>query len=288
MLRYSEVVNVFAAAAEAQRTGRSAALVTVIDVGGSTPRSASSRMLVHADGELVGTIGGGAIEHHAIQQALEALEMGVPRRIQAHLTRDLGMCCGGSMEVYIEPLAPREPFVLFGAGHVAHALAPMLRALDFDVTVVDDRDEWCTAERFAGCTLHRGDPVAFAEQLEGGALAYWMITTHDHALDQRLVEVLLPRRFAWLGLIGSRGKVARFLVRLRAAGMDEALFRRLSAPVGLDLGAETPAEIAVSICSELVRVRRRHTAAPAPLSQSPLPARGGDGTAIAPRLETSD
>lgn len=277
-------MDVFAAAAEAWRTGRRAALCTVIGVGGSAPRSAGARMLVHEDGTIVGTIGGGAIEHRVMKAAVEAIAGRRPVRFAVHLTHDLGMCCGGRMEVYIEPLQGREPFVIFGAGHVAAATAPLLAALDFDVTVVDARDELATAERFPGCTVLCVDPLATAEELAGGDASFWLVTTHDHKLDQDLVEVLLPKPCAWIGMIGSRAKVARFLVRYRAAGLDEALFRKLAAPVGLDIGAETPAEIAVSIAAEVVRVRRRVSRSVQPLSEEPLAARGGDGRAVPPAL----
>lgn len=275
-------MDVFAAAAEAWRTGRRAALVTVIEAGGSTPRTSGARMLVYGDGTIVGTIGGGAIEHRARQAAVEAIERGRPARLAAHLTRDLGMCCGGRMEVYIDPVQGRVPMVVFGAGHVARATVPMLHALDFDVTVVDERDELAIPEAFPHATLHTSDPLAYARQLTDDPQAHWLIVTHDHRLDQDLVELLLPKTCAWIGMIGSRAKVARFLVRYRAAGVPEALFRKLSAPVGLDLGAETPAEIAVAIAAELVRVRRRADRPPVPLSALPLEARGGDGTARPP------
>lgn len=277
-------MDVFAAAIDAVRSGTPSALATVILAGGSTPRSAGARMLVRSDGSTVGTIGGGAVEYRVVAEALEAIAQGRPRRFEAHLTRDLGMCCGGRMEVYIEPLTPRERVVLFGAGHVARALAPLLVALDFDVLVVDERDDYATPERFPDCDVRCADPRAFAAALPGGPREHWFVTTHDHQLDQDLVEALLPRECAWLGLIASRAKVARFLVRYRAAGLDPSLFRKLSSPAGLDLGAETPAEIAVSIAAELVRVRRRSARPPAPLSELPLAARGGDGKAVPPAL----
>lgn len=239
-------------------------------------------MLVHADGTLVGTIGGGALEHRVVQVALEVLRTGRPERFEAHLVRDLGMCCGGKVEVYVEPLQARVPLVVFGAGHVAHAVAPVLLALDFDVTVVDERDELNTAERFPGCARVVEDARAWARSLPEDPDAHYLVVTHDHQLDQDLVETLLPRPCAWIGMIGSRGKVARFLVRYRAAGLDEALFAKLCAPVGLDIGAETPAEIAVSIAAELVRVRRRADRPPVPLSAIPIDARGGDGKATPP------
>lgn len=278
-------MNVFAAAARAWRTGEPAAFATVIAANGSTPRHAGARMLIRADGSTVGTIGGGELEHRATAVALRVIETGRPERLSLDLVRDLGMCCGGQTEVYVEPLSVRQPFVIFGAGHVAHAVAPLLRALDYEVTVVDDRDELATSDRFPGCTVHVVDPRRYVEELSGSSDAHWLIVTHDHKLDQDLLEVLLPKECAWVGMIGSKAKVARFLVRYRAAGIDEALFRKLSAPVGLDVGAETPAEIAVSIAAELIRVRRNARQDPTPLSWIPLDARGGDGKAWPPAWE---
>lgn len=266
-------MHVLQAAVEAIQSGRPAALVWVLEVGGSTPRSPGSRMLVYADGSSLGTIGGGAVEHQVIAAAVEVIRAGVPRRYEAHLTRDLGMCCGGEMAFFIEPLETREPLAIYGAGHVAHALAPMAVALGFQVTVVDERDELNNAERFPDCSRVATDPVLHAEELERG---YALVVTHDHALDQDLVNALLPNdALTWVGMIGSKVKVTRFLIRLRAAGMDDALLQRLCAPVGLDIGAETPTEIAVAIAGELVRVRRHADRSPAPLSSVEIPARNG-------------
>lgn len=275
-------MRVLEAAAAAVREGRPAALVTVVGVDGSAPRSSGARMLVYADGAIVGTVGGGAWEHRLVREALDALGEGRPRRVTVHLTRDLGMCCGGAMDGFIEPLQLREQLVIYGAGHVGAATARLAHQLDFEVIVVDDRPEWLNIERFPNSQLHLKDPRRMLDGLPRGPQAYHLVVTHDHGLDQDLVEALLPQPLAWLGLIGSRAKVSRFFLRLRAGGMDPALFDRLSAPVGLDIGAETPDEIAVSICAELVRVRRRVARPPLPLSEIPLPARGGDGVAHPP------
>jgi xanthine dehydrogenase accessory factor len=266
-------MNVFAAAAEAWRTGRRAAFATVIGEHGSTPRSSGARMLVYADGSSVGTIGGGRLEHEVVRLAVEVIRTGRPQRFDQHLVRDLGMCCGGRVEVWVEPLQVRVPFVMFGAGHVAHALAPILVALDYDVTVVDDRPELARAERFAGCAVVSTDPVEYARGIEGHPDAHWLVVTHDHQIDQAVAEILLPKNSAWIGLIGSKGKISRFLVRFAAAGLDPALFHKLRGPVGLDLGAETPAEIAVAIAAELVRVRRGVDRPAVPMSELPLRAR---------------
>jgi xanthine dehydrogenase accessory factor len=240
-------------------------------------------MVVHRDGSIVGSVGGGAWEHRVIREALAALEEGVPRTVRLNLTRDLGMCCGGSMEAFVEPLEPTPDLVVYGAGHVGAATARMASAAGFRVTVVDERDELLEEASLPDAVRRvEGDPRRMMDRLPNGPLSHHLVVTHDHSLDQDLVETLLPTDLAWIGLIASRAKVARFFVRFRAAGMDPDLFTRLSAPVGLDIGAETPEEIAVSIVAELVRVRRRTNRTPAPLSQAELPARGG--VAVAPAL----
>ncbi len=184
------------------------------------------------------------------------------------------------MSVYIEPIHPRERLVVYGAGHVAAALAPVAEALAFDLTIVDDRDDLNTPERFPHATRRLDDARHHAQGLADDPRRYVLIVTHDHKLDQDLCETLLPLQHHWIGMIGSRAKVAKFFVRLRSAGMPEALFKKLCAPVGLAIGAESPAEIAVSIAGELVRVRRDQRAVPQPLSANPIPARGGDGMAV--------
>jgi xanthine dehydrogenase accessory factor len=274
---------VLQAATEAMAAGRPAALVTVTHVNGSAPRHGGARMVVHGDGSIVGSIGGGAWEHRVIAEALAALATGAPRSIRAHLTRDLGMCCGGAMEAFVEPLESTPDLVVYGAGHVGAATARMAAAAGFRVTVVDERDELLEDAALPDRVNRvEGDPRRLLAQLPSGPLSHHLVVTHDHSLDQDLVERLLPTDLAWVGLIASRAKVTRFFVRFRASGMDPALFTRLSAPVGLDIGAETPEEIAVSIVAELIRVRRRAHRTPAPLSATDLPARGG--SAVAPAL----
>jgi xanthine dehydrogenase accessory factor len=270
-------VTLWHALAAASDRGERVALCTVVGVDGSAPRASGARMIVHADGSITGTVGGGALEHRVRAEADRVLADGAPRRVAVHLVRDLGMCCGGAMEVYVEPVDPPERLVLFGAGHIAGALAPQAVALGFAVTVVDERDEWNTAARFPGCARVDRDARGYASAMDVAGRTFALVTTHDHALDQDLVERLLPRGLAWVGLVGSRPKAARFFLRFKAAGMDEALFAQLRVPVGLDLGAETPEEIALSIAAELVAVRRGRRGAVLPLSEIPLPARGGDG-----------
>jgi xanthine dehydrogenase accessory factor len=278
-------VKVLKAALAARQQGRPAAMVTVIGIAGSAPRTSGSKMLVYADGEIVGTIGGGAFEHKAIDAAINALKSGLPSRFSANLSRDLGMCCGGEMEAYIEPLECIVDLVIYGAGHVGAATAALANTAGFRVSLVDERPELTEEESHSpDVRVICGDPLRQLDTLPWGMGTFHLVVTHSHQLDQDLVEAILPREVGWLGMIGSRSKVTKFFLRFRAAGMDERLFSKLSAPVGLDIGAETPEEIAISIVAELVRIKRRSTESPDPLSARQLDARGGDGVAHPPAL----
>ena len=179
--------------------------------------------------------------------------------------------------------------VIYGAGHVGAATARLADAAGFRVTLVDERPEFTEPEDHPpGVRVICGDPLRQLDSLPWGMSAFHLVVTHSHQVDQDLIESILPRDVGWVGMIGSRTKVTKFFLRFRAAGMDEALFSKLSAPVGLDIGAETPAEIAVSIVADLVRVKRRAARSPAPLSDTKIEARGGDGTAHPPALSVPE
>jgi xanthine dehydrogenase accessory factor len=235
--------------------GLRGALATVVAASGSTPQQPGAKLLLRPDGTLVGTVGGGAIEHVVIDALRETVRTGRSQKLTRDLGPDLGMCCGGRMEVFVEPVEAAPRLVVFGAGHVAEPTAAIARTLGFDVEVVDPRAELATAERFPGCRLHVGDAVSFAERAAFGERDHVLVVTHDHRLDERILERVLAKRPGYVGLVGSRRKVLSFARRLagRAPALD---FGRVYAPVGVDLGAVTPAEIAVSIAAELVALRR--------------------------------
>lgn len=251
-------MEVFEALVACLRRGDDVSLVTVVRAQGSTPQKAGRHMLVFRDGSIVGTIGGGTIEHTVIREAVAALEAGAPRLYSANLTRDLGMCCGGTMEVFIEPMTAAPPLILFGAGHVNEALCPMASAAGFAVTVVDEREELATPGRFPTATrVLCQDPVDALPTLDIHPDTWLLIVTHSHRLDEDLLRLLAPRAWRYLGMIGSKAKVAKFVSRLEARGITRADLDRVHMPVGLNLGAVTPAEIAVSILAELIQLRRR-------------------------------
>lgn len=259
-------MEVMQAALDAMRDGRPAALVTVVGTQGSTPREVGARMLVYSDGTGVGTIGGGAVEYETQNLAIAAIEEGAPRRYQPNLAKDLGMACGGSMEIFIQPLVRPPQLVMFGAGHVALQVAPIARQLGFRVTVVDARSEQATPERFPGCTVRVEQPKHVAHNLQSTPDTWVLIVTHGHAQDLDVLRALVGQPLAWIGAIASKRKVAKFFAKLRDEGVAQDDLDRISSPVGLDIGAQTPAEIAISVAAEWVRVRHGLQRPPLPLS----------------------
>ena len=242
------------------RTGARGALATVVATSGSAPQRAGARLLLRDDGTSVGTIGGGAIEQRVLGELQAVLESGEARMLRQDLTRDLGMCCGGRMEIFLEPAHAPPRLSLFGAGHVAVPTARLALSVGFDVNVIDEREELLTLERFPGCALHLLDAASYFKRHEFHADHDWLlIVTHDHQLDEDILALALSRPHAYIGLVGSRRKVLRLVDRVRArhAATTEALgLERVYAPVGLDLGALTPEEIAISIVAEWVALRR--------------------------------
>ncbi len=252
--------EVLTAAADALRRGETAALVTVIRAQGSTPQRAGAKMLVFADGRTIGTIGGGCYENDAIGKARLAIADGRSSVLHYELNDDFaqenGLICGGRMDVHVDPLQPDPHLYVIGAGHVGHHLAKIAGDAGFHLHVVDDREKFASAERFP--TADRVvEPIP--EWLHRAALpasAFVVVVTRGHQHDLDAMRALAARDLRYLGLIGSRAKVARICDALIDEGMPVECLERVHAPIGLDIGAVTPAEIAVSILAELIAVRR--------------------------------
>ncbi len=254
-------MNIFAQLVDKVRAGERVALVTVLRDEGSSPRKRSTRMLVHPDGNITGTIGGGAVEQQVIERALNALRLNQSEIYRVHLTRELGMCCGGAMEFLIEPIEAEPRLIVFGAGHIGQALCPVAASAGFRVTIVDEREEFATPERFADAEhIIVNDPVDALPDLSLTEDDYVVIVTHDHQLDQRVLRHLADHPVRYLGMIGSRSKIARFVKRLEARGIPRDFLNRVRMPIGLDLGAVTPGELAISIAAEMIALRRGRSA----------------------------
>ena len=275
--------DVWATIARWRATGRRFVLLTVVESRGFTPQKPGVHMLVAEGGEAAGTIGGGAIEHACVREARALLSSGEhARTVRKQLTTELGMCCGGEMVVHLELLEAQPRLIVFGAGHVARPLASLAAGTGFAVTVVDARAEWLTSERFPHAVRELRDPESAARELPLDGADCAVVTTHDHALDQRVVQELLRRELRFTGLIGSFAKQRKFALRLRARGYDDETIARMRTPVGLAIGAQTPEEIAVSIVAELVAVRRGASPARGWVPPARVKARAGEDSAPAP------
>ncbi|HTV01462.1 MAG TPA: XdhC/CoxI family protein [Luteitalea sp.] len=241
--------------------GGAVALVTIVRAQGSTPQRVGARMLVFEDGHILGTIGGGCYEQDACGKARLALQTGRPLLAHYDLNDDFaeeqGLICGGQMDVFIDPIAPTPRVCIVGAGHVGYHTAQLAATVGFRVVVVDDRASFADPSRFP--TAERVDVADIPEWLRTadiGPRDYLVIVTRGHREDLDAMRAALGRETAYLGLIGSRAKIARLYARLGEDGLDAARLAGIHAPIGLDLGAVSPEEIAVSIVAELIAHRR--------------------------------
>jgi xanthine dehydrogenase accessory factor len=256
--------------------GEEAVLVTVKESGGSAPAKAGARMLVGEAGRLLGTVGGGAVEHECVKIAAEALagKSGTVRAFHYNESdaENLGLVCGGDILVEFayatrkvaetleqeerERLAEAGRVYIFGGGHVAQALVPVLAAADFNCAVLEDRAEFCREELFPGAeTVTQIDNSRISDYLNVTTRDYLVLVTRGHRDDLLVLAQALKTPARYIGMIGSRRKTAAVFASLREQGFGEKDFARVHAPIGLSIGAKTPAEIAVSIAAQLIQER---------------------------------
>ncbi len=253
------MVSIYKAIAEMEESGKRGVICTIIERRGSAPRSVGSKMLVYPDGSTVGTIGGGEIERRVLQAALEALRTGKARVLDYMLSDpqrgDPGVC-GGQLKVFVEPVLPPPTLVVVGGGHVGREVAHLGRWLGFRVVLSDDRAEYCTpqavpdADEFILCPLEE-----LPQQLEVTPRTYFVLTTRSVDIDVPGLPGLLDSQAAYIGVIGSRRRWATTRGKLLAAGVPESKLALIRSPVGVDIHAETPREIAVSIMAEIIMIR---------------------------------
>ena len=253
--------EVFEALTQALDRAEEAALVTIVSAQGSTPQRVGAKMLVFADGRTVGTIGGGCYENDAFWKARESIQSRKPQLVKYDLTDDFaqesGLICGGNMQVYIEPLEATPRLYVIGAGHVGYHLAKLAQTIGFKIHILDDREKFASRERFPEAEDVIVDSIP--EWLHRAVLptnAFVVIVTRGHTHDLDALRSLAARDLRYLGLIGSKAKVKRIYDALLAEGIPAECLQRVHAPVGLDIGAVSPEEIAVSILAELIAVRR--------------------------------
>src|SRR5277367_4464154 len=243
-----------------RRAGQRGALATIVHTNGSIPSFESSRMLVREDGSIAGTVGGGCVEADVWAAAKEVMQKEAPRKLTFHLnneaTYDNGLICGGTVEVFVEPILPQPVVYLFGGGHVSMAVARAAHATGFGVAIIDDRDAFANTERFPMAhEIFTSFEDAF-EKLRPGVSSYLLIVTRGHKEDMRVLAWAVRTQARYVGMIGSKRKVLSVYKALEAEGYSSEEFERVFAPMGLEIGALSPEEIAISIVAELIAVRR--------------------------------
>jgi len=240
--------------------GGRAALATIVQVKGSAPREVGSKILIKDDGSLVGSIGGGALEATICREAMSVLREGKAKMLHFDLTGEEDqMICGGEMDIFIEPILPQPTLYIFGAGHISLSISKMAKMVGFCVVVIDDRTEFANPERFpeADEIVAQDFPSAFPK-LKINDSSYIAIVTRGHQFDETVLEWAVKTEARYIGLIGSKNKNEVIFAHLRSRGISEEKVHRVHAPIGLDISAETPEEIAVSIVAEIIHTRRAH------------------------------
>ncbi len=254
-------MDIYEQIVQLRREGRRGAVATIVNVRGSIPSFRTAKMLVRDDGSIAGTIGGGCVEADVWQAAREVMESEKPRTLTFDLNQDpkydTGLVCGGTLEIFIEPVLPPALLYLFGAGHVAINVCRTSANAGFDVIVTDDRSSYASKERFpAAQEVHALDFDEATKKLEPNESSYIVIVTRGHRDDMRVLRWAVQTRARYVGMIGSKRKVIQIFKSLQEEGLPAHLFDRVHAPIGLDIGAITPEEIAVSISAELIAIRR--------------------------------
>lgn len=255
-----EVSNIYRRMAALIEEGQPFVLATIVESAGSTPRKVGSKMLVLSDGSTIDTVGGGKIEFQVTQDAVEALRRGTSRLVEYELRVEgehaLGMVCGGETRVFLEVHRPVDRLLIVGAGHIAQKLTPMAKLLDFHVTVVDSRPEFANKDRLAlADEIVVGHPAQTAELVTIDPHTHVVIVTHGHLHDKDALRSVAGSQAAYVGMIGSRRKVGVVLSELREEGVPAEALSQVRAPIGLDLGGHTPAEVSLSILAQIIAER---------------------------------
>lgn len=254
--------DIFEEVVKIRRERGTAALATVIGGEERSPGKTSFRMLVYPDGKISGTVGGGLLEAKVREEALRCMSDKKPRLLELALddksADGIGVLCGGKIKVFLEPIEGVSTLYVFGGGHIAIPLVQFAKSLDFNVVVIDDRQEFGNKERFPlADEVKVGDFGRVTNSLDFQESDCVVIITRGHEHDATVLKECLSKRKlpGYIGMIGSKEKIARTFSQLKEQGVLEHLLAKVKAPIGLDIGARTPAEIALSIISEIVALR---------------------------------
>jgi xanthine dehydrogenase accessory factor len=255
-------VDIFEEIAKLKREGKRAALATIVNVHGSIPSVLAAKMLVREDGSIVGTVGGGCVEYDVRKGAMEVMREEKPKTFSFNLDQrpddDTGLTCGGSLDVFIEPLIPLPALYIFGAGHVGFNLYKAATLAGFEIIVADDRDLYANRDRFPDAReIQTGAMDEILSRLAPDDKSYIVIVTRGHRNDMQVLRWAIDTPARYIGMIGSSRKVIGIYEQLQAEGVPADNLKRIYAPIGLEIGAATPEEIAISIVAELIAIRRQ-------------------------------
>lgn len=272
MLKF-EAMDVYEEIVRLRRRGQKAALATIVDVRGSIPSYESAKLLVREDGSMLGTVGGGCVEAEVWNAAREVIETERPKHLTFNLGQDAaydnGLICGGQLDVFVEPVIPQPRALIFGAGHISKSLAKVAGLAGFSVTVVDDRETFANRERFPDVEeVLAGEYEELFGRLAVNDLTYIVIVTRGHRDDLRVLRWAAGVTAAYVAMIGSKRKVISVIKELEKEGLSREQLERVHAPMGLDIGAVTPEEIAISVVAEMIAVRRKAQSSWRSLSKS--------------------
>jgi xanthine dehydrogenase accessory factor len=254
-------VDIFDEIQRLRQEGRKAALATIVQIRGSVPSFQSAKMLVRDDGSTMGSVGGGCVEAEVWSAAQDVLRDEKSRVMSFDLTdesmAESGLICGGKVEIFIEPVLPTPKVVIFGAGHIATQVSKIATIAGFKTTIVDNRPVYANAERFpeAEAIYSESFEQAF-EQVVPNDNTYVIIVTRGHQEDQNVLRWAVQTNARYIGMIGSKRKVRAIADQLESEGISREKLERVYMPIGLDIGAVLPEEIAVAVVAEVIHVRR--------------------------------
>ncbi len=254
-------MDVFEELVRLRNLGQKCALATIVEVRGSIPSYESAKLLVREDGSMTGTIGGGCVEAEVWNAAREVIETEKPKRLTFNLGQDAaydnGLICGGQLEVFVEAVLPVPHAFIFGGGHISKSLSKIATLAGFTTVVVDDRESFANRERFpeAG-EVHAGEYEEIFPRLAINETSYLIIVTRGHRDDMRVLRLATGTPARYIAMIGSKRKVLNVVRELEKEGISREALEKTHAPMGLDIGAISPEEIAVSVTAEMIAVRR--------------------------------
>jgi xanthine dehydrogenase accessory factor len=251
---YDEIVRL-------RKLGQKCALATIVQVKGSIPSYESAKLLVREDGSIFGTIGGGCVEAEVWNVAREVMEQEKPRHLNFSLGQDAaydnGLICGGQLNIFVEPVIPQPRAYIFGGGHVSKSISKVANIAGFSTVIIDDREAFANAERFPEAeATYAEEYEAVFPKLEVNSSSYLIIVTRGHRDDMRVLRWAVTTQAKYISMIGSKRKTISVVKELEKEGLPREAFERIFAPMGLEIGSESPEEIAVSVVAEMIAVRR--------------------------------